>query len=241
MQFPEFQEGNHHYFIGKSNANALSGEDDRREFESLRRALMVEKWMENFTGDTVPAASARFGSDPYPPLSSSSREHSDNARKSSVVRYPGDLNRLNKQPISPGRKLCKLLNSIFGSKIKQRREEAGERSSVRKSKSMKATATNPPTPCLSKTASSKPKRSVRFCPVDVILDDSSFRPGKAVQKGNGDDDGSSCHSSDLFELEGIGIDGGVEAISGDELPVYGTIRSDMMKAKEAISRRRLYM
>ncbi|XP_031096326.1 protein BIG GRAIN 1-like A [Ipomoea triloba] len=219
-----------------------------QEIASLRRAIMVEKWMENCTNKNpaaTPAPSRHFNSDSNSSSDSmasvfSSSEAESSAfrssrkpktpRKSNILSFYAELKKT-KQPISPGRKIRNFLNSIFASKTNKPHREydgsaaAEEWSSVRKSRSMKASTTAPS--CLSKTPSSKSKRSVRFCPVNVILNDND---NKVVVRGmyndeEEDDDGRSCASSDLFELENIGTahhhHHRVDA-SRDELPVYGT-------------------
>ncbi|VFQ62810.1 unnamed protein product [Cuscuta campestris] len=212
-----------------------------RECTSLRRALMVEKWKEISARNTFPAGSTTTAAN------SAAGDRSAKPKKSSAaVSFHGDLKKI-KTPISPGRKLCNLLNSIFGAKTKHRREpppaEEERRNSVRKSRSMR-TSTHPAS-CLSKGAApSKSKRSVRFCPVDVILNEgggggrligdnnvNSFRDLQGEKYPNDDEeDGMSCSSSDLFELENIGGDAGGGEANGDELPVYGTASLKMNKA-----------
>lgn len=126
---------------------------------------------------------------------------------------------------------------------------------MRKSRSMKDTKTCSlaSRSCLSKNPSSggsKSKRSVRFCPVNVILDEYPVRPpapiiGSQFIKKNIDSlrlceennnvrdyyeneldvDDLSCGSSDLFELESIGRVG--IGTYDEELPVYETTNLEM--------------
>lgn len=93
----------------------------------------------------------------------------------------GDLKKV-KEPISPGGKIANFLNSIFSPRNNLKKNQGLEEwSSVRKSRSMKDNAMSASRSCLSKNPSSsggtnnnnKSKRSVRFCPVSVILDEDS--------------------------------------------------------------------
>ncbi|XP_019151085.1 PREDICTED: protein BIG GRAIN 1-like A isoform X2 [Ipomoea nil] len=250
-----------------------------RSFIRRNNSIMVEKWVENCTNNKNATPARHLNSDSNSStdsmasiFSSSEAESSASrssvfaarkptkktaARKSSILSFYGELKKT-KQPISPGRRICNFLNSIFTSKNNKphRREDfdsaAEEWSSVRKSRSMKASTTTAAAPsCLSKTPSSKSKRSVRFCPVNVILnDDSSFRDLEVKNLGNkvvvrgmyndDEDDGRSCASSDLFELDNIGTAGATHHHhhhhvdeSRDELPVYGT--TSLMKINQAIA------
>ncbi|KAF5935264.1 hypothetical protein HYC85_026393 [Camellia sinensis] len=106
--------------------------------------------------------------------------------KSKALKIYGDLKKV-KQPISPGRRITNFLNSIFNSrnvKNAAKREAAmmmEDSSSVRRSRSVKDTTTCSlsssfsRSSCLSKPPSSrsKSKRSVRFYPVTVIVDEDS--------------------------------------------------------------------
>ncbi|KAJ8526531.1 hypothetical protein K7X08_029008 [Anisodus acutangulus] len=197
--------------------------------------------------------------------------------KSRALKIYGDLKKV-KQPISPGGKIANFLNSIFNSRnMKKNHHHQGmdDWSSVRKSRSVNDSSTvtcslTTRSSCLNKTPSSrgnKSKRSVRFCPVSVIVDEDCQPCGhKSIYKneepriwqvpkaGNlrniegkhinkhqyrgfyqsedeeeEEDDGRSCASSDLFELENIGMIGHVHA-TRDGLPVYGTTSFKMNQA-----------
>ncbi|XP_030491320.2 protein BIG GRAIN 1-like B [Cannabis sativa] len=104
--------------------------------------------------------------------------------KSKALKIYGDLKKV-KQPISPGGRLASFLNSLFttGNTKKTKIEELG---SQRKSKSTNGSTTTCSSAssfsrsCLSNTPSSRgkfsssstgAKRSVRFCPVSVIVDE----------------------------------------------------------------------
>ncbi|XVE51885.1 hypothetical protein DITRI_Ditri02bG0076900 [Diplodiscus trichospermus] len=100
--------------------------------------------------------------------------------KSKALKIYSDLKKV-KQPISPGGRLASFLNSLFtaGNAKKAKISLSGDEE--RKLKSEQATSTCSSASsfsrsCLSKTPSSRgngTKRSVRFCPVSVILDEDS--------------------------------------------------------------------
>ncbi|KAA0059409.1 hypothetical protein IC582_002695 [Cucumis melo] len=108
--------------------------------------------------------------------------------KSKALKIYGDLKKV-KQPISPGGRLATFLNSLFsgGSPKKQKFTNSSKQNDacMRKSKSAQgstcSSASSFSRSCLSKTPSSgeklinsgSTKRSVRFCPVSVILDEES--------------------------------------------------------------------
>ncbi|XP_038896283.1 protein BIG GRAIN 1-like B [Benincasa hispida] len=108
--------------------------------------------------------------------------------KSKALKIYGDLKKV-KQPISPGGRLATFLNSLFngGSPKKQKFTNSVKQNDacMRKSKSAQgstcSSASSFSRSCLSKTPSSgeklinsgSTKRSVRFCPVSVILDEDS--------------------------------------------------------------------
>ncbi|KAF8096628.1 hypothetical protein N665_0305s0050 [Sinapis alba] len=104
--------------------------------------------------------------------------------KSKALKIYTDLKKV-KQPLSPGGRLATFLNSLFTN-------AASNHKKLKKINTTVSSATEPPPPqsssnttcsstssfsrsCLSKTPSSsgKSKRSVRFCPVNVILDEDS--------------------------------------------------------------------
>lgn len=284
------------------------------EIASLRRAIMVEKWMENYTTSSRSSRSRHINSDSSSSTDSSFFSSSEtesapkSTSKSSTFHVPpkaaqrtlvseatpkhegrfmrtksralqiyGDLKKV-KQPISPGGKIANFLNSIFNSRNLKKHEGMEEWSSVRKSRSVRDSSTTcslTSTSCLnipptsSSSRGSKSKRSVRFCPVSVIVDedcqpcghkstyddgdedDPSLTPMPKInshflkknidilrnyeekkskkyefrgyyQDDIDDNDGNSCTSSDLFELENIGIVGIGHGTHREELPVYGT-------------------
>nr|GMC58957.1 protein BIG GRAIN 1-like A [Ipomoea batatas] len=194
--------------------NNNGGVEVEEEITSLRRAIMLEKWMESYTrrqffnsDSTSSTDSSLFSSSETESSSAASRSTStpkssifaaksanfDREKtvaapegnqkregrfmrtKSRALKIYGDLKKV-KQPISPGGKIANFLNSIFNSSrsnsLKKHPAEAIEDwSSVRKSRSVKD-STMASRSCLNKTPSrAKSKRSVRFCPVSIILDE----------------------------------------------------------------------
>ncbi|CAK9324722.1 unnamed protein product [Citrullus colocynthis] len=108
--------------------------------------------------------------------------------KSKASKIYHDLKKV-KQPISPGGRLASFLNSLFNGGSPKMKQKISNSSSInstnfdydmsRKSKSQQgststcSSASSFSRSCLSKTASSRGniKRSVRFCPVSVIVDE----------------------------------------------------------------------
>ncbi|CAI0419442.1 unnamed protein product [Linum tenue] len=91
----------------------------------------------------------------------------------------GDLKKV-KQPISPGGRLASFLNSLFTAGTAKKAKIGGDRDEIRPSNSTSAcsSASSFSRSCLSKTPSSRGgggggKRSVRFYPVSVIVDEDS--------------------------------------------------------------------
>ncbi|CAN4110225.1 unnamed protein product [Withania somnifera] len=310
----ESQEEKH---VPNKRNNAVEAEE---EIICLRRAILIEKWMESykytqssghFTSDsssstdssmfsssetesasrstpkssllhTLPKPTRPVHETIVPPRSEKVVTFSEETTpkcegrftrtKSRALKIYGDLKKV-KQPISPGGKIANFLNSIFNSRNmkKNHHQSMEDWSPVKKSRSVNdSTVTCSLTTrssCLNKTPSSrinKSKRSVRFCPVSVIVDEDcqpcghksiykneepiiwqvpkegSFRKfeGKHINKHqyrgfypseDEEDDCRSCASSDLFELENIGMIGHVHA-TRDGLPVYGTTSFKMNQA-----------
>ncbi|XP_022715237.1 protein BIG GRAIN 1-like A [Durio zibethinus] len=104
--------------------------------------------------------------------------------KSKAFKIYSDLKKF-KQPISPGGRLASFLNSLFTAGNAKKAKISSSGYEERKLKSEQATSTCSSASsfsrsCLSKTPSSRgklssngTKRSVRFCPVSVILDEDS--------------------------------------------------------------------
>ncbi|KAL3332392.1 hypothetical protein AABB24_032793, partial [Solanum stoloniferum] len=247
--------------------------NDQEEIASLRRAILIEKWMESYK---YTQSSGHFSSDSSSSTESSMFSSSETESRSintlprpttqvrrseKVVTFSTETTtpkcegggrfmrtksralKMVKQPISPGGKIANFLNSIFNS----RNMKKNHHEDWRKSRSVNDSTTSS---CLNKTPSStsrsnKSKRSVRFCPVTVIVDEDCQPCGhKSIYKNEepkhqyrgfykdedeDEDDGRSCASSDLFELENIGMIGHVHA-TRDGLPVYGTTSFKMNQA-----------
>ncbi|KAJ7011586.1 protein BIG GRAIN 1-like B [Populus alba x Populus x berolinensis] len=121
----------------------------------------------------------------YAPNQKAKSEGSFVKTKSKALKIYGDLKKV-KQPISPGRRLASFLNSLFttGNAKKAKISTPGGSYEERKLKSEQAStcssASSFSRSCLSKTPSSRggklssnngAKRSVRFYPVSVIVDE----------------------------------------------------------------------
>ncbi|XP_009147533.1 protein BIG GRAIN 1-like B [Brassica rapa] len=98
-------------------------------------------------------------------------ERPNNKVKSKALKMYSDLKKV-KQPISPGGRLATFLNSLFTGNTKKPNKTV---STATSSHTTCSSASSFSRSCLSKTTSSseKSKRSVRFCPVNVILDEDS--------------------------------------------------------------------
>lgn len=312
------------YRGGKHNASVFE-----EDISSHRRAIMVDKWMENYTRDarnhrhfnsdsSSSVGSSLFSSSETESAASRSTPKSSNFHipkthssmpqrskrdmlyeietttkhegklfmrtKTRALKIYGDLKKV-KQPISPGGKITNFLNSFLFNSRNMKKNQGIEELNVQglKSRSLKESQSNSSRSCLNTKpahlSENKSKRSVRFCPVSVILDedcqpcghkniyddhddyDSSLRSMPSISsqyiKKNIDsfrehgmkrsydyhhqirgfyeqdvdyDDRASCTSSDLFELDNIGIVG--LGSSREELPVYGTTN---LKLHHAIS------
>ncbi|XVE97924.1 hypothetical protein REPUB_Repub03eG0060900 [Reevesia pubescens] len=231
--------------VKKQNNASLK---DERKVSSLRRAIMIEDWVENqssngsamhFKSTSSSSDSSSGGIFSSSEAESSYKEKSrrstpakldksmqfepnnfDNNNQQKVkpegggftktklkaLKIYGELKKV-KQPISPGARITNFLNSIFNAnpkKVKMCSVGVSEDVSFeRKSKSTCSSATSFSRSCLSKTPSSRGnkycngnKRSVKFCPVSVIVDedcrpcghkciyedDPSLMPTSTVQK-----------------------------------------------------------
>ncbi|XP_010917139.2 protein BIG GRAIN 1 [Elaeis guineensis] len=158
-------------------------------------------------------------------------------------------------PASPGARLASFLNSLFASAGNPKKSKIAAPPPPPKAESACSSASSYSRSCLSKTPSSRGrrmpavaveggKRSVRFCPVSVIvgedcrpcghkcLDDDDLAPPpppvvvarrveellRGLEKEEEEEDAMSDSSSDLFELENLTAIGRYR----DELPVYET-------------------
>ncbi|KAL7136824.1 hypothetical protein ABFS83_10G055800 [Erythranthe nasuta] len=233
--------------------NAAHFED---EIQSLRRAIMVEKWMENHTTPAAAAAvprrrlssnsgtssdssilssSSETDSSVLSRSSSSSKNHLYTRTKSKAIKIYGELKKV-KEPISPGGKIVNFFNSIFSPRNPKQKQTTVEEwsSSIRKSRSMRDPPTTSSKPCLIKNPSSsicnKSKRSVKFDENEYSVNASMPSVKSRVIK----------KSVELFENESDGDDMScassdlfeLENIGsyGEELPVYGTTSIKMNRA-----------
>ncbi|KAJ6862769.1 hypothetical protein NC652_039590 [Populus alba x Populus x berolinensis] len=221
--------------IKKQGCNAVSTtrrdasflEEEKQASPNLRRAVMIESWMEkrssrgskhynatSSSSDSSSAGGGRGGGGGGGDVFSSSENESSVKENSSfaqqrtkplsdtpqqkprcegggfsktklrALKIYGELKKV-KQPISPGGRIASFLNSIFNSasaakKVKMCSIGAMEDVSFeRKSKSACSSVTSFSRSCLSKTPpprgkpSNGTKRSVRFYPVSVIVDEDS--------------------------------------------------------------------
>ncbi|XVF35100.1 hypothetical protein REPUB_Repub18cG0115400 [Reevesia pubescens] len=234
--------------VKKQNNASLK---DERRVSSLRRAILIEDWVEKQSshGSAVHFNSTSSSSDSSSGGIFSSSEadssYKEKSRRSTPVKLDksmqfeprnfdnsnnnnqqkakregggftktklkalkiyGELKKV-KQPISPGGRITNFLNSIFNANAKKVKMcSVGVSDDVsfdRKSKSTCSSATSFSRSCLSKTPSSRgnkysngKKRSVKFCPISVIVDedcrpcghkciyedDPSLMPTSTVQK-----------------------------------------------------------
>jgi hypothetical protein len=158
------------------------------------------------------------------PAQSPSSNSTENKKKSSSIKNRIQL------PSSPGARFTSLLNAIFPKKAAAAAKGCGAAPEVGSTCSSASSYTRS---CLSKTPSTV-KRSVRFCPVSVVVreEDIDDRRREAegkkrvavflrgLERDEEEEEDSSDSSSDLFELEDLTV--GIERRFRDELPVYGT-------------------
>lgn len=187
---------------------------------------------------------------------------SQSKTKSKAMKIYSDLKKI-KQPISPGNRLATFINSLFNAGNLKKSKTTSNRTQTESISACSSTSSFSRS-CLSNTSKGKSgiKRSVRFYPVSVIVDEDSRPCGhKSLYENDSilsenrrvveaakellknyrkkgefsernrrndeddDDDVASCASSDLFELDSIGIERYRE-----ELPVYETTRIDTNRA-----------
>ncbi|XP_030530097.1 protein BIG GRAIN 1-like A [Rhodamnia argentea] len=178
------------------SSSSSSSSYSQRELSNLRRAIMVEEWMEKQSSrnSSDSSSAATFST-----FSSSEAESTHRAKQRTLedrksggdnaggfsktklraLKLYGELKKV-KQPISPGGRITSFLNSIFNSgnvkKAKMCHVGAVEDVSFeRKPKSACSSASSFSRSCMSKTPSarSKLKRSVRFYPMSVIVGEDS--------------------------------------------------------------------
>ncbi|OAY36444.1 protein BIG GRAIN 1-like B [Manihot esculenta] len=131
----------------------------------------------------------------YAPTQKPKHEGSFVKTKSKALKIYGDLKKV-KQPISPGGRLASFLNSLFtagnAKKAKISSSSVYEESKIKSEQtSTCSSASSFSRSCLSKTSSSRgnklsngTKRSVRFYPVSVIVDEDSRPCGHKSLYGN---------------------------------------------------------
>ncbi|CAN4089132.1 unnamed protein product [Withania somnifera] len=207
--------------------------------------------------------------------------------KSKALKIYGDLKK-GKQPISPGGRLARILNSLFTSgnaKKPKVSSSSANASTCSSASSFSRSCLSKSTP---KSSSNGTKRSVRFYPVSVIVDEDcqpcghkklyeeqkpnpesvknirnsiheelkfhAMEKNRRVEEAAKDllrnyqrnsqikkmeifddeddyDDGASCASSDLFELDNLSAIGMVDSNRyREELPVYETTHLDTNRA-----------
>lgn len=151
--------------------------------------------------------------------------------KSRALKIYGNLKKV-KQPISPGGRLASFINSLFTTtNTKKPKNSHNHNTTTVNSTSVCSSASSFSRSCLTKNSPTRlrnaTKRSVRFYPVSVIVDEDCRPCGhKSLYQENNnptkcdiitsDDDVESCASSDLFELDHLNM------IDCEELPVYET-------------------
>ncbi|CAK8569891.1 unnamed protein product [Lathyrus sativus] len=169
--------------------------------------------------------------------------------KSRAVKIYNNLKKV-KQPISPGGRLTSFLNSLFHNNNNEKKTKGSSYEDKRKVASTTcSSASSFSRSCLSKTASFCHRdnyKTVRFCGVEegrVKVEEATrkflneYRCNSYKKKNDmvllkdlcvnqndeeDDDDVASCASSDLFELDHLGMLGDERFC--EELPVYGTTR-----------------
>lgn len=203
--------------------------------------------------------------------------------KSKALKIYGDLKKV-KQPISPGGRLASFLNSLFtagNAKKPKVSSNSANASTCSSASSFSRSCLSKSTP---KSSSNGTKRSVRFYPVNVIVDEDCQPCGhknlyeeqkpspesvknirnsineelkfhameknrrveeaakdllrnyqrnsqiKKMEIFDDEDDGASCASSDLFELDNLSAIGIDSNRYREELPVYETTHLDTNRA-----------
>ncbi|KAJ1687312.1 hypothetical protein LUZ63_018702 [Rhynchospora breviuscula] len=164
---------------------------------------------------------------------STSTENKKNKSSSIKSRIKEFRKTKNQLPASPGARLTSILNALFPKKTSSASTKGGGQAP--EVGSTCSSASSYTRSCLSKTPSTV-KRSVRFCPVSVVVGEEAER-GDRRREGEGkkrveeilrglerdeeeEEEDSSDSSSDLFELEDLTV--GIERRFRHELPVYCT-------------------
>ncbi|ESQ29990.1 hypothetical protein EUTSA_v10012317mg [Eutrema salsugineum] len=148
----------------------------------------------------------RFERSPQIHRPNNKQEHGSFLRtKSKALKIYSDLKKV-KQPISPGGRLATFLNSLFtgaGNTKKPNKINTTVPVAAAASSTTCSSASSFSRSCLSKTPSSseKSKRSVRFCPVNVILDEDSKRNGHNNKLYGSNERESTRHHQNFDTLE----------------------------------------
>ncbi|XP_028763163.1 protein BIG GRAIN 1-like B [Neltuma alba] len=157
---------------------------------------------------------------------------SSKAKSKALKILYGDLKK-SKQPISPGARLASFLHSLFNSSGNTKKTKSSSVSNSHESK-----VTQPPTcssassfsrSCLSKTPSSRSgaKRSVRFCPVSVIVDEDCRPCGQKNIMREDDQEKKRNHSNEELRFHVMKESRRVEEIARELL-----LKTKMKKEKE---------
>ncbi|CAI0419441.1 unnamed protein product [Linum tenue] len=146
----------------------------------------------------------------------------------------GDLKKV-KQPISPGGRLASFLNSLFTAGTAKKAKIGGDRDEIRPSNSTSAcsSASSFSRSCLSKTPSSRGgggggKRSVRFYPVSVIVDEDSRPCGHKSVYGERREDAMAISTTRVVSA---GINNPAAAAAGSEELKY-RVMSESRRVEE---------
>ncbi|XP_010462327.1 PREDICTED: protein BIG GRAIN 1-like B [Camelina sativa] len=176
------------------------------------------------------------------PNSTKKQEHGGSflKTKSKALRIYTDLKKV-KQPISPGGRLATFLNSIFtgaGNTKKLNKINTTTVNSAAAASSATTTCSSASSfsrSCLSKTPSSseKSKRSVRFCPVNVIFDEDSSNSNKYSNNNKREYDESTRHhphrNFDTLEIRVMEENRRVIEAAKDLLRTYQNSNKDVVK------------
>ncbi|XP_016438508.2 protein BIG GRAIN 1-like A [Nicotiana tabacum] len=220
-------------------------EEAEEEIVNLRRAIMIEKWLKNY--NKYIQSSLHINSEPTK-FSSSETVSTPKCEGRFIMRTKlralkiyAELKKV-KQPISPGGKIANFLNSIFNSRNMKKNHQdltMSKSSCLNKPPTSRGTKSNrcvsfcPVSIIINENDESRFKLRSKFLKNSINgyrnieekhFNEYQFR-GFRNAKSDFDaeeceEDGRSCASSDLFELDNIGIFG-VHA-TRDDLPVYGT-------------------
>ncbi|KAL5728644.1 hypothetical protein ACHQM5_001707 [Ranunculus cassubicifolius] len=171
------------FHSASSSSDSSSAGFSSSEAESLYTSRLPKPIKTSLSSKTKPEPLQYHDQKRYDGSSQKAKEGGFNKTKSRAMKIYGDLKKV-KQPISPGGKLASFLNSLFtagntkkaklstsvnGLDERQYNKESTQTSTCSSASSFSRS-------CLSKTPSSRgggTKRSVRFYPVSVIVDEDS--------------------------------------------------------------------